>query len=553
MTDRLAPLVGRSALVTLGLFTCFILDIGGAAHDVYYISADTLQPVYIIKDLFKDPRLLAGWTWPDAPYFFPDFLFALLTAPLNVFPRFHVAAAGFLQGFAIVGTLALLLRRMAGPRGEGIAYLAFALLALGLAIEAIQDRHLVLANMAGPLFKIWYHGGAYLLTLILFAVEMPRCQNTLATLGRWHRRAYIGLVFVAVAADKLLMLFALAPLLAVKLWQWAAGEIPRRHLLERIGIYAGPVLLIVLIDTAIGKRTNLHVNEWNSLADIIRNIADAAAYILPGLDDSFLWPHGFRFALTVLPVMAAAGLTVFHIFRRGTLQPPPWIGHPQGWFLWRAAILAAPVNLAVVFFFGLYDNITGMRYLVASNMAWLPIAVIWLADPGRVWRLFVDPQPKTGTSAAMGIGLATLVTIAAMSSQASLRAHTLQPHTAPGHVARCLPRLDIAASRGRRLILADYWLVREARADLGRSILPLQILPDGAPYFWNTNLRRFHSAYIEQQGGFRQAALVFTKNLEPAALRERFGAADARTTCEGWPIAIYTNARALHARLMAAR
>ncbi len=135
-------LVETATLATIFLYAAYMLDNGGKRVDQSYIGSDTLQPTFVSYDFLRNPSLILQWSFPDAPYFFPDLVYALATAPLSAFPLLHTAILGLLQAGVVIAFAMEMLRRHGGSSSVSAFGLGLALLGGFFLVSASLENQL---------------------------------------------------------------------------------------------------------------------------------------------------------------------------------------------------------------------------------------------------------------------------------------------------------------------------------------------------------------------------------------------------------------------------
>lgn len=106
--------VGCASLVVALLFLLLRLGFADGGAQARWISSDTLWPVDVFVDIFKDHYAISGWRFSIAPFWFPDLVVTGAFWGLIRNPILATLLAGFSQMFAIVAAFHLL-GRVIGP------------------------------------------------------------------------------------------------------------------------------------------------------------------------------------------------------------------------------------------------------------------------------------------------------------------------------------------------------------------------------------------------------------------------------------------------------
>jgi hypothetical protein len=471
-----------------------------------WLDGDYLLAERFAADVVAGVYPLSGWTLSSSPYLFPDFalsigwrgLLGLGGAPLLPFyVVLSYTALALLAGWS--------LQRVGGTEGHGWLHGALLVNAV-LAWQGFADHDRWLWWLGTPNM----HGGAVLLGLAQVALwlgspaEAPsRTRVIVAT----------ALLFLGLASDTLLFTQFIAPLgaalfVCAPLPRWQA---PR---LRAFGKAVGVALLLV-----IGLRLSLQLLQWGHYPAVVRYaptpgaIAATGTQMFGDLTGPVLRAVPGFVVLALLSVVAAVALS-----RRADVNGAQ---RQAGWF----AAFSLLVTLALPAFAVYWRNPQHGRYL-------LPCLVIPLW-----WLCTLLPLAKLRTR--VGAGLVAVVLLGLIGWRAPQIDFSKWAWPYPEQVAE----LDrFFPQEGHATGMAEYWTATFLNATSHKVRLN-QVRPDGRVQFWGNNA--FHHFTSETPGATlhpRHYSFIIANDLDPAALRAKFGEPARIANLSGYEVWLYDSA-----------
>ncbi len=471
-----------------------------------WLDGDYLLAERFAADVLAGVYPLSGWTLSSSPYLFPDFLLSIAwrtvlgSAPLLPFyVVMSYAALALLAGWS--------LRRVRGPDQPGWLLGALLVNAL-LAWQGTADHDRWLWWLGVPNM----HGGAVLLGLAQFALWMglpaeapSRRRVTFAT----------GLMFLGLASDTLLFTQFIVPLGAAL---FICTPRPRWQS-PRLRVFAKSVGVALLL--VIGLRLFLQVMQWGNYPAVVRYaptpaaIADTGTRMISDLAGPVLRAVPGFGLLALLSVVAALALS-----RRADVNGAQ---RQAGW----CTAFSLLVTLALPVFAVYWRNPQHGRYL-------LPCLVIPLW-----WLLTLLPLTKLRTP--VGAGLVAVVLLGLIGWRAPQIDFAKWNWPYPERVAeldRFFPQEGYANG------LAEYWTATSLNATSHKVRLNL-VRPDGRVQFWGNNA--FHHFTTETPGAKaplhpRRYSFIIANDLDPVALRAKFGEPARIANLSGYEVWLYDSA-----------
>lgn len=492
-----------------------------------WLDGDYLLAERFGADVVAGVYPLSGWTLSSSPYFFPDFALSILwravlgDAPLLPFyVVLSYVALALLAGWSLsrISQVKPGLRTgfpgaisPSNPSGGRVPpdetpWLLGALLVNALlAWQGVADHARWLWWLGTPNM----HGGAVLLGLAQLALWLgPPAEAP----SRRRMMTATVVLFLGLASDTLLFTQFVAPLGAALFIgsskpRWQSPRL--RAFVKAVGL----ALLLVLL-----LRLGLHLLQWGNYPAVVRYaptpaaIASTGAQMLGDLTGPVLKAVPGLLALSLLALVGALWLA------RRTC--PGGAQRQAGWFaaLSLLATLALPV-LAVY-----WRNPQHGRYL-------LPCLVIPLW-----WLLTLLPLAKLRTPIGAGlVGVGLLGLIGWRAPQIDFSKWTW-PY--PDRVAE----LDrFFREEGRANGLAEYWTATTLNA-VSRKVRLNQVRPDGRVLFWGNNA--FHHFTMETPDASAplhpsRYSFIIANNLDPVALRAKFGEPARIANLSGYEVWLY--------------
>jgi len=546
-------LVGTATLATIFLYAAYMLDNGGKRVDQSYIGSDTLQPTFVAHDFLQSPGLLTQWSFPDAPYFFPDLVYALLTAPLSAFPLLHTTVLGLVQGGAAIALAMELLRRNGGMSSVTAFGLGLALLGGFFLLSAALEHQLKgMMQTYGILFKIWYHTGALTLTLLLLIIDttLDRENDTKRYIILFT--AHLSILSLAILSDKLMIIFYAAPMACIRLWQYVAGEMTARRFLATLATMIGATGLALAGQQLLELQTNMRAERWDTLAEIAANAESGFRFLALDLTNPSTPPLYQALQILIkVPVLLATAAIAACVLPGWTAKLRSAFPSAQAWTLFRFWIAGYWINGLAIFSSGLYRNTWSNRYLLVTDLAWLFLTALLAAGPGRpALDRLAGFARRHARSLVAGLG-AGIAVYAVTLSGGALYDFIVSPHAAVRPPVRCVPSEFLPPSGEKaRLALGSTGVARRGTAETGRRLFILAVQWDGTPNGYTSSAAHYTPAYLESRVELDGPALIFTNGLDASALRRRFGPPAEVLSCpQDDSILVYENARQIQRRL----
>lgn len=499
-----------------------------------WLDGDYLLAERFAADVVTGGYPLSGWTLSSSPYFFPDFALSIIwRALLNDAPLlpFYVVmsyvALALLAGWSLsrISQMEPGLRtgfpgasapsnRSGGrvPPDETPWLLGALLVNALLAWQGTADHARWLWWLGTPNM----HGGAVLLGLAQLALWLGPPAEAPS-----RRRLVVATVlfFLGLASDTLLFTQFVAPLgaalfLGSPMPRWQAPRL--RAFVKALGL----ALLLVLF-----LRLGLHLLHWGNFPAVVRYAPTPAAITSTGVQMlGDLTGPVLRAVPGLLAVSVVALLGSVWLARRAALSQAQ---RQAGWVagLGLLATLALPV-LAVY-----WRNPQHGRYL-------LPCLVMPL------WWLFsVLPLAKLRTPLGAGfVALGLLGLIGWRAPQVDF-SKWAWPYPEPvAELDKFFPGEDRADG------LAEYWTATSLNA-LSHQVRLNQLRPDGRVHFWGNNA--FHHFTRETPDVNaplhpRRYSFIIANDLDPVALRTKFGEPARIANLSGYEVWLYDAAGRRH-------
>lgn len=503
---RVAPAV--SSLLIFAAFLIVFTFLLGLGHAGVAYNSDSILPFLLVRDLLQDPSALVDWYPSPAFYVFPDWILAAVLlvgqVPGSAMPLFYGALLLTLYCFAAG---ALLAAEGRVPVLAGTWGMAAALMIAGGAALLFIDRAISPAAFVA-LASPHIHTGAVLGTLLSGALLIALLEE------RAGARAVAALgvaVFVCAFSDFLYLVWFTGPACIVAgLHSWWTG---------RRGGFRYAILMAALSGAAVVVET------------LIRGGIALTGYLKAGGSSegpiraaSFLWVQ-LRTAVSdadyplIVTLMVAAALimrTAFillSIVQRRTLRDGAFTDLFLGGSC--AAALLAPLLT------GAFQEAAHWRYFLIV----FPLSLLWgLRLSFQAWGKW------RGASLHLSwIAAALVVLVSAAASAPALEAgKRLQ---APPPLEACLAR------EGRFEGLGDYWTAKLLMLMTERRVHIVQVTRGGNLFRWDYNGRWF-TERADSRAAVRPDFIVM-RNLDPNALRTRFGAPARVVDCDGTEIWLY--------------
>ncbi len=473
-----------------------------------WLDGDYLLAERFAADVVTGGYPLSGWTLSSSPYFFPDFA-------LSIIWRAALADAPLLPFYVVTSYVALALlagwslRQVAKVEPDATEWLLGALLVnVLLAWQGVADHARWLWWLGTPNM----HGGAVLLGLAQLALWLgPPAEAP----SRRRMMTATVLLFLGLASDTLLFTQFVAPLGAALFIgsskpRWQSPRL--RAFVKAVGV----ALLLVLF-----LRLGLHLLQWGNFPAVVRYaptpaaIASTGAQMLGDLTGPVL-----RAVPGLLAVSLVALIGSVWFARRAALS------HAQRQAGWVAALcLLATLALPVLAVY--WRNPQHGRYL-------LPCLVMPLW-----WLLSVLPQAKLRP--LVGAGLVAFVLLGLIVWRTPQVDFSKWTWPYPERVAE----LDkFFPGEGHADGLAEYWTATSLNA-LSHQVRLNQLRPDGRVHFWGNNA--FHHFTPETPDANaplhpRRYSFIIANDLDPVALRAKFGEPARIANLSGYEVWLYDSA-----------
>ncbi len=473
-----------------------------------WLDGDYLLAERFAADVVAGVYPLSGWTLSSSPYLFPDFALSIAWRALLGLGGVPLLPFYVVMSYTVLALVAgWSLQRVGGPEDQG--WLQGALLVNAvLAWQGTADHDRWLWWLGVPNM----HGGAVLLGLAQFALwlgpsaEAPsRTRVTVAT----------TLLFLGLASDTLLFTQFIAPLGAA-LFVCAPSPRGQSARLRAFGKAVGVALLLVL-----GLRLALHLLQWGHFPAVVRYAPTPAAIVQTGSQMLSDLAGPILGAVPGFLVTAAAALILSAWLARrsaltGTQRQAGWLAA-----FCLCSTLALPL-LAVY-----WRNPQHGRYL-------LPFLVIPLW-----WLLTLLPLAKLRRPFGTGlIAVGLLGLIVWRAPQIDFSGWTWPYPDRVAELDKFFPGEEHAIG------LAEYWTATSLNA-VAQKVRLNQVRPDGRVQFWGNNA--FHHFTMETPGVNaplrpRSYSFIIANDLDPVALRAKFGEPARIANLSGYEVWLYDSA-----------
>lgn len=494
--------------LTLWLFASIAAGVGREG----YFGADDLYVPTLVEDLLYWAGTIRAWRLTPAPYFVPDML---LYAPVRIVSG-SVEAGQYFAGLAQLLLYALAsahLVRSLVPTSQRLATASLSLLLLGLcALSMTRTSDLALY---GKLYHITNHGGAALLTVITLSMCISESKRPLGRLAAIALLALVGGLsdpLYAVSCGSALLPIAvciglkpLANVLRVRLDGAKNTQAYLRMLVGGVAAFGGASL------------TKLVHTRLNPLPKEV--ITPSKLIAVDAMFHDFT--HGSSIRGWWILASFATSAAVLGCVRDNRTRLLRVVA------LWHITSLLA--TLAAMVWTQLYLDAGTQRYLVvpltftplvaASGIALLFRRYSTTSSQGRA----ADVLAALGVATLLGSSLALLPTLARGQYRSDWRDE-----------ARCVERVMVREDVD--VLLADYWKAKPLMLFSGGKVHAVQMRAKlKRPYFWISS-----RAWLRGKLHF---GVVAVNDLNPAAIRARFGEPASIEQCAGTTLYSYRGAQ----------
>lgn len=460
-------------------------------------NADLGTPFMIAQDVLRDPRNISYWHFPEAPYFFPDTIQAIIL--MAVFRDYHTAI------LVDVGVKVLMfvgitywLCTLAGVRERflqvgGVTVLMHLLIA---AFHPVSYEMLMTAQ-----FRSYIHSGAFLSSGLAWCL-MFSCLRTPSTLGFG---SLLLVVFLSVLSDALFVLQWIVPATACCAFLVLShATIPKRWV-SIIGLS----WIVGASAYLFGAAINLNGPKISlSVEGAISSLRAFSLWTRDALAQEFL-----TFALLSAVVLASAYLLSRPKFRRALLQQEVLA------VFFAATVVSVVIGTIAVVATDKFANAQSWRYMLSIH--WLLVAI-----PMHFAIDAVISKPAL-LVAAMGLSIAST---AAATGNARRTVNFNDP------VAACFSQ--ITTSHGVVVGFGDYWSAKSISAVSNGAADMIPVTVTGEFYRWAYSDERV--ARTLRVGPEIAKTLTLVNWLDRAQLKDKFGHVEQTIECGGFRFVIAT-------------
>lgn len=472
-----------------GLVAYVILN-AAQVHSLY--NSDILLPVALHENSLARPGGYFGFQQARILSFFPDQAVYHPLALLFDDARMSLFAYALIAFAGLTYAAARAIQALWPDRSLATAALGFALVFTGLTFVLGQ-----IPGMDGPYGALLLpvnHSGPLAVSLWLF----HRINRPLAP--------QIGLLAVVIGltslSDALFLLYAVAPL-------------------------------------GLAALTRLDTTSPRAFAASVWCEKDYAGLMLVGLCG--VWASTFFFSQGAPGLTMASVAEALTLLRTDLLAPVPFNLYYLGGLIVLIGVIvttirtrgdrqrqmiyiAAAMGLPVIFFVLYYGGQGASRYLL----------------PMFVWPLIFLSGVALHGLQRMGQGMVLASVLTGLAAGSAAHGSVIPALNWRDPTETCVSRL--AQTHDLRHGLAEFWVARPIAVSSDFRLRVEQISPDGRPYVWgNDPYWYLHDA----DGGPARFDFIVLKDLDEAAIRQRFGAPSQRLECPGTSIWLYDNPRAV--------
>lgn len=172
-----ASVHARTAHVVDGLLAAGVCAVAAAIYLSHYgvgnaLSSDNVMPYVMFDDVFRRHVGLAGFYWPESPFYFPDTALAWLLYALTGSLLSAVTAYALVNSLLLVLLVRLVLRRAAGADAEGAraAWLLFLGIWFAIGLAGVRSGTSWFGQFYACVFVPNNHSGALLALLAGLAI-----------------------------------------------------------------------------------------------------------------------------------------------------------------------------------------------------------------------------------------------------------------------------------------------------------------------------------------------------------------------------------------------
>jgi len=458
------------------------------------LSSDNVAPYLLFDDLFRRHLPMAGWMFPEAPFFVPDIVLGWAAYALTG------SLTGAVELYALVSSVAfvLLVRAVVLRAGYGAnAWLVWLVLWLAGAAIGVRSPPSWFSHLYGYIFLPYIHSGMLLGVVCGLALLMRDGEKA----GRRSLVALALLVALMLFSDRLFALQFALPAIAACWWMRAS----RRSTWHARAALVVAVILVAseIVRWLAGAPLATEGNDRTPIGVSLEMIAANAASL------------AVRDPLNTLLIVAGFFATVWTLTRTDV---------PLRRFLAGFALLSALLPIAATLMLGRYHSFEELRYFQSIQLLALPLAGALASGIERI----VARRAYAALWCALAIAVALAPTLAG-SSRAALRGYLADQET-------CLR--DAIAREHLGLGAATYWRANEMTARLrdGPVIVPLS--GDVAPRMRNIVQLGWLNP-LDANAALPTLDFVDEHGYTPEALDRAFGPAARRIVCPRSAYRIY--------------
>ncbi|MFD2649804.1 hypothetical protein ACFSX5_18615 [Devosia albogilva] len=459
-------------------------------------NTDLIQPYMIVRDTVIHAGSFLAWQYSPANYVFPDLFIAGLLYLVGVpWLWLPIAYAGVL--LAAYGTLFGIVSEAVQPGAAvGFTFVATLILAAFLAAAASDISHPG-SLLAIYLVSSYIHTGAILAGLVALALAIRCLSSTERVLAY---RVLLVISVVTSFSDLLYLLWFVAPIAIV--WLLLARARADRALRKQGIILVASSAIANLLDRLLRAPGGLERDIQQTIANLWQGFV-----IGPLAGD---WVMAIVTVSTLLMALSGAPL-LFRLLRRQELTRLQMALLMITGVQW-AAIVAPAAS-------GQFVSIVHLRYALPIFV----LPVLWFMLLASNWLL-----PRLRTAVAW-VGAAVLATVSAMTFSTGLSAAEalMRPH----------PVVGCVSGLGRVAGYSDYWLSKLTTFSTDYRMTVVPLVEDGSLHRASMNLR-----WLDRTADGTQPfapTFVIMERLDPAKIRERFGAPGEVVDCGSSEVWLY--------------
>ena len=461
-------------------------------------SSDNVEPYLLFDDLFRRNQLWAGWMFPEAPSYFPDFVVAWLLYAATGSLTAAIAAYAWASSLLFVLLARAVLLRAGSTSTAWLLWLGLWLTACAVGAHAAPGW---LSHLHGYIFLPCIHSGTLLAALAGLALLLQAPANR----GSGRAAILVLLAALVLVSDRIFVLQFILPAIALCAWLGLRrGSIWHRNVAVLLTILlVAYEFLRWLFGAEFGTHTNDRMSPMTALTGIVRDFG-----ILLRNDPFSTW----------LIAAGLAGAVVALFARIPVASASSWNVPAQGMRLLAGfVLLAVLLPLAASLLLGRYHSLEEFRYLQTLGLLTMPLAALVIA---RVPAVMAARVYRIACGAVAGLAVVLAMTLDA--DRAALANYATDQEA-------CLR--DAVQRHGLTFGAATYWHANEMAARFARGPIIAPLNADAGPRMRTVVNLAWLGAFAERADELPVLGFVDEDGYSPGQLDRVFGKPASRIQC----------------------